>query len=131
MSMRKSRARFRRGQTLVATLIVLVIIAMLAVVMMNGSLGGGVSHRADGHGTTIPGAVQYAARDDVCRSNLGQVRAAIEIAKTNDDDKPPASLDELRIGKSFEACPIKPNEPYDYDPQTGIVKCVHPGHEKY
>ncbi len=120
----------KRGQTLVATLIVLVIIAMLAVVMMNGSLGPGQSSRKDGLGTTIPGKVKLAAKDDVCRSNLSQTRLGIQIARTNADDAPPATLDETRIGKDFMACPIG-KEPYQYDAQTGEVKCVHLGHEKY
>ncbi len=120
----------RRAQTLVATLIVIVIIAMLAVVLMNGSLGPGKSSRKDGLGTTIPGAVKLAARDDVCRSNLGQTRMGIQIARSNADDTPPATLDEIRIGKDFLQCPIG-KEPYSYDPQTGDVKCVHLGHEKY
>lgn len=122
---------YRRGQTLVATLIVLAIIGMLAVVMMNGSLGGGQSTRADGKGTTIPGKVMYMARDDKCMSNLGQVRAAIMIARTNADDAPPASLDEIRLDKDFMKCSITPFEPYEYNAEEGTVKCPHPGHEKY
>ncbi len=120
----------RSGQTLVATLIVIVIMAMLAVVLMNGSLGPGKSARKDGLGTTIPGAAKLAARDDQCRSNLGQLRSAIMIARSNADDEPPASLDETRIGKDFYQCPIG-KEAYVYDPKTGEVHCPHPGHEKY
>ena len=120
----------RKGQTLVATLIVLVIIAMLAVTLMNGSLGAGQSTRADGLGTTIPGKVMYGAKDDVCRSNLSQARSAIAIAKMDNDDKPPASVDELRLSKDFLACPVG-KEPFVYNPEDGTIKCVHPGHEKY
>lgn len=120
----------RKGQTLVATLIVLVIIGMLAVVMMNGSLGAGQSSRKDGLGTTIPGKVMYGAKDDVCRSNLNQARGAIVIAKMDNDDKPPASKDDLRLSASFLSCPIG-KEPFEYDPEEGTIKCVHPGHEKY
>lgn len=121
----------RTGQTLVATLIVLAIMAMLAIVLMNGSLGPGESSRADGKGTTIPGRVIYAARDDKCMSNLGQVRAAIVIARSNADDAPPASMDELRLGKDFLKCPIDPHEDYQYNAEEGTVSCPHPGHEKY
>ncbi len=120
----------RRAQTLVATLIVIVILAMLAVVLMNGSLGPGQSSRKDGLGTTIPGAVKMAAKDDVCRSNLGQVRMGIQIARTNADDTPPATLEETKLGRDFYACPIG-KEPFQYNAETGEVRCVHPGHEKY
>lgn len=122
--------RSRKGQTLVATLIVIVIIAMLAVVFMTGSLSGGKSSRKDGLGKTIPGAVKLAARDDVCRSNLGQARLAIQVARSNADDAPPATLEETKLSKDFLTCPIG-KEAYTYDAQTGEVHCPHPGHEKY
>jgi hypothetical protein len=121
----------RRGQTLVATLIVLAIMAMLAIVLMNGSLGPGQSTREDGKGTTIPGKVMYMARDDKCMSNLAQTRAAIMIARSNADDLPPASMDELKLGKDFLKCSIDPFEPYEYNAEEGTVKCPHPGHDKY
>lgn len=121
----------RRGQTLVATIIVLAIMGMLVLVFMNGSLTGGQSNRPDGKGTTIPGRVMYMARDDKCMSNLGQVRAAILIARTNADDLPPASLDEVRLDKEFMRCAIEPKEPYVYNPEEGTVMCPHPGHDKY
>lgn len=120
----------KRGQTLVASLIVLVIIAILAVVVFNGSLGAGKSTRKDGLGTTIPGKVKAAARDDVCRSNLNQVRMAIQIERSTADDAPPASLKDLRLSEEFLKCSIG-QEPYEYDPETATVKCPHPGHEKY
>jgi hypothetical protein len=121
----------RQGQTLVATLIVLAIMAMLAIVLMNGTMGAGTSNRADGKGTTIPGRVMYMARDDKCMSNLGQVRAAIQIARMDYEDNPPPSLDAVRLSKDFMKCAIKPNEPYVYNAEEGTVSCPHPGHEKY
>ena len=121
----------RRGQTLVASLIVLVIIAMLAVVLMNGTMGAGESNREDGKGTTIPGRVMYMARDDKCMSNLNQARAAIQIARINADDAPPASIDELRLSQDFLRCSIDPKEPYKYNAEEGTIMCPHPGHDKY
>jgi hypothetical protein len=122
-----------RGQTLVASLIVIVIMCILAVVLLRGSgaFGGaaGTSNRKDGLGTTTVGAVKYAAKDDVCMSNLRQVRMSIQINRTS-DDAPPASLNDCKLPKSFLSCPVG-HEPYDYDPATGDVHCVHPGHEKY
>ena len=123
------RPKFSR-QTLAATLIVIVIIAMLAVVLMNGSLGPGKSERKDGLGLTLPGAAKLRARDTQCRSNLNQVRAAIVIARSSADDEPPAGIEDLRLGKEFYICPIG-KEPYSYDPKLGEAKCVHLGHEKY
>ena len=120
----------RTGQTLVASLIVLVIIAILAVVVFNGSMGAGKSNRKDGLGTTIPGRVKAAARDDVCISNLNQVRLAIQIERSSADDAPPASLNDLRLSEEYRKCSIG-KELYEYNPETGEVKCPHPGHEKY
>lgn len=122
-----------RGQTLVASMIVIVIILILAVVLFQGSgafsSGKPTSSRADGHGTTTIGQVRYDAKDDVCRSNLTQVRQAIEIATTTDDEHP-ATLQDLKLPAEFYACPID-HEPYVYDPASGRVYCPHPGHEKY
>lgn len=128
-----------RGNTLVATLATIAIILVLVIVFFTGGFGsnttklGGesVAPRADGKGITIPGRVRYKAIDDVCRENLSQVRAAIQLMQNSSaDDKPPATLDELKLG-SLTQCAIEPHEPYNYDPATGKVTCPHPGHEKY
>jgi hypothetical protein len=124
----------QRGQTLAASLIVIVIIAILAVVMMKGSgaFGGGQSPRADGRGTTIPGLVKARAEDTVCKSNLNQLRLSLGIARMNNDDQWPATLEETRLGSDFYGCPMgKGKEPYSYNPETGEVRCIHPGHGKY
>lgn len=115
------------GQTLVATLIVVVIVAMLAVALLGGS---GQSSRPDGLGRTLPTQVKLKAKDDVCMSNLGQVRSAILIARSNADDAPPADLSETRLGSDFLKCPIG-GEPFAYNAESGTVSCPHPGHEKY
>jgi hypothetical protein len=124
----------RRGQTLVATLIVITIMAILAVVLLKGSgafsSGPAQSSRKDGHGTTVLGAAQYAARDDVCRSNIRQVRDALIIVEASNDDKPPEDIHETKLPKEFYACPIG-KEPYVYDSTSGQIHCPHPGHEKY
>lgn len=117
----------RRGQTLVASLIVIAIIAILAVALLGGS---GKSSRADGLGKTLPTQVKLKAKDEACKSNLGQVRASIMIARSNADDAPPADLSETRLGADFLKCPIG-GESYSYDAATGTVTCPHPGHESY
>ncbi len=123
----------RRGQTLVATLVVIAIMGVLAVALLRPWAVGGTAKpaRADGKGNTVPGLVKLKADDTVCQSNLSQVRSFIQIARTNADDQPPASLSEIQgLPKDFMACPLG-KEPYQYDPTTGTVRCVHPGHEKY
>ncbi len=123
-----------KGQTLAASLIVIVIIAILAVVMMKGSGAFGVnqSPRADGRGTTVPGLVMAKAEDTVCRNYLGQLRSSLTIARMNNDEQWPATLEETRLGATFYGCPMgKGKEPYSYNPETGEVKCIHPGHGKY
>ena len=131
--MKETKTR-RSGQTLVATLITIAIILVLVVVLFKGSgafgLGKQASARPDGKGTTIIGQVMYDAKDDVCRSNLGQVRAAIQVYESTNDDKPPETLQETKIGSDFYRCPVG-HEPYQYDPVTGLVHCIHPGHDKY
>jgi type II secretory pathway pseudopilin PulG len=127
--------RRQQGWTLVATMVVLVIMCLLAVALFKGgSMFGAKSTtpaRKDGHGTTVLGAAEWAAKDTVCRSNISQVRQALQIAESNDaDDKYPATLQETHLPKEFYSCPVG-HEPYAYDPATGEVHCVHPGHEKY
>jgi len=124
----------KRGQTLVATLIVIAIMAILAVVLLRGSgalsSGPAQSSRPDGKGTTTMGAAEWAARDTVCQSNLGQVRAAITILMGANEDHPPEDIKETKLPKEFYFCPVG-KEPYTYDATTGQVHCPHPGHEKY
>ena len=123
----------QKGQTLVATLVVIAILAVLAVAILRPWAVGGTAKpaRADGLGNSMPGLAKLKADDTVCASNLSQVRLAIQIARGNADDQPPASLAELPgLPKEFLSCPIG-HEPYAYDPATGTVRCVHPGHGKY
>jgi hypothetical protein len=115
-------------------MVTIVIMMILAVALFKGSGMLGVKSapaRKDGHGTTVLGAAEWAAKDDVCRSNLSQVREALQLAESQDPDgKFPQTLQETKIGNDFYSCPIG-HEPYAYDPTTGQVHCVHPGHEKY
>lgn len=119
----------RRGFTLIATLITVAIICVLMVVMMQGTGGGDFAQRKDGMGKTMPTASRAAAEDSVCRSNLQQVRQGLQIAMIGTDEHP-ASIEDAHIGQQFYSCPLG-HEPYKYDPQTGEVHCVHPGHERY
>lgn len=126
----------QRGSAMVGTMITIVLILVLVVVFMKGGCGGnllsanGGSSRPDGRGKTIPGLVKADAQDDVCRENLNQIRQMIQVKEADADDKPPASIAELGMPDSTTHCPIG-HEAYIYDPQTGNVKCPHPGHAKY
>ena len=126
--------RSRGGQTLAASLVVIVIICILAVVVMKGSGAFGVqeSPRADGRGTTVPGLVKAKAEDTVCRNYLGQLRMSLGMAKMDNDDNWPSTLEETRLGSTYYTCPMGNGKyPYVYDPATGDVHCNYPGHEKY
>jgi hypothetical protein len=125
----------QRGNTLAATLVVVLLMMMLAVALMFGSgmfakPGTQKSGRADGLGKTVPGAVKYAAKDDVCRSNLSQVRSALQIVAMANEDQFPTDLKETKLPAEFYFCPVG-KETYTYDPATGQVNCPHLGHEKY
>ncbi len=124
----------KRGNSLVGLLVVVAIIALLAVTFMKGSslfsAPGTGSPRKDGLGTTVPGLIMAQAKDDACRARLYDLRAAIHIAEGDNDDKPPSTLAELKQGEAYAKCPIG-GEAYKYNAETGEVKCVHPGHEKY
>ena len=122
-------SREQSGQTLVASLIVLAIIAILAVVALRGNFGEGKSPRKDGLGITAPGLVRAMAIDEKCRSNLNQVRMAVGLRQTTDDEFP-ASIEETKLGSAFYKCPLG-KEPYQYNPADGTVKCPHLGHEKF
>jgi competence protein ComGC len=120
----------RSGFTMIATLITVAIICILMVVMMQGyGTGSTMPDRKDGKGKTIYGGVMMSAKDQVCKSNLSQVRQAIEAAKLSGDGNP-AELSGAGIGESFYHCPVG-NEPYQYDANTGQVHCPHPGHENF
>lgn len=126
----------QRGNSMVGILAAMAIILILALVFFFGGFGkgGGLvqkSTRADQKGITVPGAVRYKAKDEVCRNNLSQIRAAIQVAEASSEDGFPKSLDELRLPPDILHCSIAPYEPYTYDPATGTVHCPHPGHEKY
>jgi hypothetical protein len=118
---------------MIATMIVLVIIAILAVVFLRGSFMGGntQSPRKDKLGNSTIGLVKYAAKDEVCRNNIDQLRGSITIFhNSNGDEGYPATIEDTKLGLQFYTCPVG-GEKYVYDPTTGKVHCPHPGHENY
>ncbi len=123
----------RAGFSLGSLLMSMIVIGLLVMATMYGKdmFAGGKSSRPDGRGKTIYGASKAKAEDEVCRSNLNQVRQGIELAHTQDmDSKYPSSIEETRLGSNFYSCPMG-HEPYAYDPLSGRVSCPHPGHQTF
>ncbi|MES1227214.1 MAG: prepilin-type N-terminal cleavage/methylation domain-containing protein [Armatimonadota bacterium] len=120
----------KRGFTLVAILVVVAIIAILVIVMYGKGAGTTTAARPDGKGETIIGKSLYAAKDDVCRNDLSNLRASIAINTDPIEGTKPAKLEDTHLGSQFYKCPVG-GEPYNYDPKTGKVSCPHPGHESY
>ena len=116
----------RRAFSLVELLVVCVIIVALSAITMSVYMGHGKGPNGKAH------SPMERAHDVECSSNLSQLRSAIIIEQTNDENgKFPASLQQLKgLPKNFILCPVG-KEPFQYDPATGQVHCVHPGHEKY
>lgn len=111
--------------TLIALLVVIVIIAILFATQYGGPARRGGTSGAPGEPHTVLGGAVNRADATLCRNNLAQLRAAITIYQGNYNAFPP-SLDELQSGVTL-TCPVG-REPYEYDPNTGAVRCVHPGH---
>ncbi len=125
-----AHARRTSGFTLVEILLVTLVLLLLGGGLVyfyfgktvgSGKAGGDIIH------TPI-----NRANDVVCQTNLISVRQAIEAERASDpDSKFPQSLDELKeLTPDLRKCPVG-GEPYQYDPTTGQVHCVHPGHENF
>lgn len=126
-----------RGSSLVGVLVAVALVLVLVIVFALGGGSLGLSPasdkpaaRADGKGETVVGRSLYTAKDEVCRSNLGQVRTAITIQTDPVDNTRPEAISDLQLPSEFLKCPVG-GEPYEYDPATGKVRCPHPGHEDY
>ncbi|HIE52110.1 MAG TPA: type II secretion system protein [Armatimonadetes bacterium] len=116
-----------RGQTLVGLLVVIVILLGLAYWFFypHGQRGKG------GEATPVPQAAMERASGLECKSNLLQIRQAIQMYQMTGQGNPPnLKALNLGVGEEFFRCPVG-GEPYQYDPRTGKVRCVHPGHEQF
>ncbi len=110
---------------------VLIVIGLTLMFAMGGfGMTGQNVERPDGKGETLIGKVKYAAKDDVCRSNLGQARQFVQIATDPVDDLKPEDLNAAKVPPDFQKCAVG-GEAYIYDAATGTVTCPHAGHEKY
>jgi prepilin-type N-terminal cleavage/methylation domain-containing protein len=115
-----------RAFGLIEVLVVVIIVLVLAAILLPRYMGGRTPE-----GKTIKAPVT-AAKDTVCRANLTTVRQSIAAHQAGDPDgKYPVRLMELReLTPEFNKCPVG-GEPYLYDPQTGQVRCPHPGHGNF
>ncbi|MFY9234453.1 MAG: hypothetical protein WAO58_08340 [Fimbriimonadaceae bacterium] len=127
-----------RAFTIVSTLITVALILALAVAFMFGT-GGGKSSRKDGLGKTVPGAVVLSAKDDVCRSNLDQTRKSMYMLMEGAVEDQMPTLTDTKMPADMVRCVIGNKEAYILDTSTyaqdgdlkKLVRCPHPGHEKY
>ena len=128
--MKSPRSGWRRAETgyftLIGLLAAIVIIGILFVLFLGG--GGGGSSATGTGATTTPGKAKERAKDVLCQNNLVQLRYEMSIYQSTAGTNPPslASLDTQVVLN----CPIG-GEPYEYDPLSGQVRCVHPGHGGY
>ncbi len=133
---RWASARRRQGGfwALIELLVVAVIIVLALVYYLNvtkqetSALGGPGNPAAAGEPTSTPGVALDRAKGVECQNNLQQIRAAIANYQAQYGAFPP-DLQSLQVGLPL-TCPVG-GEPYQYDANTGQVKCVHTRHESY
>jgi hypothetical protein len=118
---------------LVGILVSIALLGVLVMVWLYYGTGGASSGSSASNPTAPPasrvGEVRQAAESVECRNNLSQIRAAIQM-RTTTDETFPSSLNELGLPASMLVCPVS-QQPYQYDPATGQVRCPTPGHMRY
>ncbi len=118
-----------RGQTMVASLIVVAIILVCVVIMMKGTGDTKPIAKADGRGQTVLGNAKATAQDEVCKSNISQARQLLQVAKATDEETKYTNVADIPGAKGVANCPVG-KEPYTMD-EAGAIKCPHPGHGKF
>lgn len=116
-----------RGQigTLIELLVVVAIIVFAGLWISKSYLGKGKNGAEGG-----PATPTQRAQGVDCANNLHQIRMAIDMYR-QENDKPPASLQDLRgLSESMFKCSVS-GKPLSYDPATGRVWCTTPGHGNY
>ena len=114
------------------SLIELLVVCVVLVILSAGAFTFYAGHSKPGDKARTP---MERGHDPVCINNLQQVRAAIATLQVDEESgKYPATLQDVEkvkgITPDFLECP-EGHEPYQYDPATGQVHCVHAGHEKF
>jgi prepilin-type N-terminal cleavage/methylation domain-containing protein len=107
---------------------IVVVIAVLAVfaALIYPQIAG--NRRGPGGKAATPMAK---AHDTVCQYNLQSVRQAIAAHGAVDtEEKFPVSIAELKLPSEVTHCDVS-KEAYQYDPQTGTVRCPFPAHSSF
>ncbi|MEN6371969.1 MAG: hypothetical protein ABFD64_08140 [Armatimonadota bacterium] len=129
-----STLRNERGNwTLVGLLVAVAIgfVLVFCVLLPRVQQGTGDKAKREGlinpkQGQTVVGASMDKGKETQCMSNLRQIRMTIESDKASGEQLP-ATIQDMGLG-SVGVCPVS-NQPYQYDPNAGTVKCTTPGHE--
>lgn len=119
----------RKGQwALIEIVIVLAIIAVAAYFIYPKYLASGKSTKKSE--TVAAPTVQ--AESVACKSNLTQVRSAINMFQQSNENMPATLSDLASVGVTAEIskCPVS-GQSYKYDASQGKVSCTTPGHEAY
>jgi hypothetical protein len=124
------RARCRRAFSLVEIMVVVVILMIVAAVLLPRYLRGG--NTTAGKAIQGPQTPIQRAHEVDCLNFRNQIRQAWQMAAGaggEEGEKPRSLADLKRYGISDEMtrCPVG-HEPYLFNPETGEVKCQHPGH---
>jgi hypothetical protein len=139
-----NRRTIQGSWSLIGLLVVAVLIGLVAYIVLGNYLK--VAHQRVSPATGAAGGLAPVegadegetpidvAKDEHCRNMLDQIRKAIQMAAAmSTDEGPPPSLQALSsqgITSDMLSCPVG-KEPYQYDPRTGRVWCVHPGHQSF
>jgi hypothetical protein len=115
--------RGRRGRSFVELIFVLVVMAAAASYFVPRYFGaGGNSLRS-----TPDASVLTDAKDVSCRTILSVIRQAIVSKRAAGTT--PRTLDDAGVAGDSK-CPAG-GEDYTYSPDSGTVRCPHPGHEAF
>jgi type II secretory pathway pseudopilin PulG len=104
------------------------IVAVVIIALLAGAFYGLWRRGKGGQEKSIPAQALGKAKGVDCQNTLQQLRAAVQMAAMDNEDRPPPSLPADMAG--YSKCPEN-GQPYSYDPQTGRVWCTTPGHEEF
>lgn len=129
-----------RGSWSLIGLLVTVAIIFVAVALYFGKGGSVMTVKNDSklvdqqsQKKTVLGKALDTAKATDCQERLRQIRLGIVNYKaSNESGGNPTTLKDVGLGVAvnYFQCPIS-KQPYQYDPQTGTVKCPNPGHASF
>ncbi|MBM3497875.1 MAG: type II secretion system protein [Armatimonadetes bacterium] len=104
------------------------IVAIVIIALLAGAFYGLWRRGQGGKEKSIPAQAIDKAKGVDCQNMLQQIRASIQMAAMDNEDRPPASIPSDMA--AYTKCP-ESGQPYSYDPQTGRVWCITSGHEEF